>query len=106
MSNRVASASPCTSSGSGHTKYQTDSPTTAAITTPTIMDETRMNDDARSFDASCGCPDLTSVCVTGVRVFILASPLQPSENLILCVFDSQVFTISDQAPRAADFGSS
>jgi hypothetical protein len=67
MSNRVASASPCTSRGCGRTKYQTDRPTTAAITTLTMMDETMADGDARSFDASCDCADLASVCMTRVH---------------------------------------
>ena len=41
MSNRVASTSPCTSSGCGRTRYQIDSPATAATTSPTMIEGAR-----------------------------------------------------------------
>jgi hypothetical protein len=47
MSNRVASTSPCTSSGCGRTKYQIERPATAAITKPTMMDGKRLGGGAR-----------------------------------------------------------
>src|SRR5262249_15484215 len=96
MSNRVASASPCTSRGCGPTKYQADRPTTAAITTPTMMDETLVDDDARSFGTSCGCADWVSVCMADVGVSIPASPLWPSENSILASLTAENFSFPHQ----------
>src|SRR5262245_25439643 len=50
ISSRVASTSPCTSSGSPRRRYQSDSPTTAAAITPTMMDGLR--EGACSFGGS------------------------------------------------------
>ena len=71
MSSRVASTSPCTSRGSGRTRYQIDRPAMAATTSPTMMEGIRVGAGGRggrcflrvqghSFRWSIGCLHLQS----------------------------------------------
>src|SRR5262249_18168360 len=71
MSSRVASPSPCTSRGSPRTRYQIDSAATAAATTPTMMDGTRVGAGGgrlgASLDGGGGAPSLGGSGAAGVR---------------------------------------
>jgi len=52
MSRRVASTSPCTSSGSDRTKYQIDNPATAATTMATMIAGAREGTGGRALGFS------------------------------------------------------
>src|SRR6516165_5795954 len=56
MSRRVASISPCTSRGCGRTRYQIDKTATAATTTPTMIEGSRVGEDGHFFNSALGLP--------------------------------------------------
>src|SRR5262249_55125968 len=56
ISNRVASTSPCTSSGCGRTRYQIDKAATTATTPPTTIAGRRVGEGANFFDSALGLP--------------------------------------------------
>src|SRR5262249_20330673 len=71
MSNRVASTSPCTSRGSGRTRYQIDRPATAAMTRPTMMEGARAGRGRlSSVGAFFACGGALCVAALGVDSFI------------------------------------
>src|SRR5262245_33836634 len=86
MSNRVASASPCTSRGSGRTRYQIDKAATATITTPTMMDGTRVDEDDAFFigalTTALGSSDAARAWMSGFGISIAHSAELKSRRMI------------------------
>jgi hypothetical protein len=73
MSSRVASTSPCTSSGSPRTRYQIDRPAMTAMTTATIADGIRVEAGGCAFGASFGGSGAACAGASGVGVSIATS---------------------------------
>src|SRR5215471_3486151 len=73
MSNRVASTSPCTSSGCGCTRYQIDKPVTKAITTPTAIDGSQVGEGGGCFLTSPGGAGAPCVWTSGFGISIAYS---------------------------------
>ena len=69
MSKRVASTSPCTSRGSGRTRYQIDRPAMAATTKPTMMEGIRVGAGGRAAGAFSGFRVTVSAGASGACIY-------------------------------------
>jgi hypothetical protein len=75
MSNRVASTSPCTIRGCGRTRYQIDKAATKAITRPTMIDESQVDEGGRCLVTSLdGGSGVLCLCTSGFGISIAHSP--------------------------------